>query len=176
MQVAQEISVKLSDAEYQVVVGNGLLDNVAELIKTMVGDDVNSICIISNPTVFKLYGSKVSHRLESVGYRVSAYLMKDGEQYKSIESVVKALDQLAKSKLRRTDVIISIGGGVVGDLGGFAAAVFRRGVPFVQIPTTLLAAVDSSVGGKVAVNFGGVKNIMGAFSQPRLVFCDLAVL
>ena len=135
--------------------------------------------IITNPEVGAHYFEIISGSLESAGFRrVARHDIPATEQGKNWDEFTKAcagmLGQFPDAG--SIPLVILLGGGVVGDLGGFAAAVFRRGVPFVQIPTTLLAAVDSSVGGKVAVNFGGVKNIMGAFSQPKLVFCDLSVL
>ncbi len=135
--------------------------------------------IITNTEVGAHYFELIRGSLESAGFRrVVRHDIPSTEQGKNWDEFTKAcagmLGQFPDAG--SIPLVILLGGGVVGDLGGFAAAVFRRGVPFVQIPTTLLAAVDSSVGGKVAVNFGGVKNIMGAFSQPKLVFCDLSVL
>lgn len=137
---------------------------------------VRHVAIISNQQVFNLFGKTVAGSLRGSGFAVSHWLMRDGERYKTIRSLEHALSFLSDSGLERTDVVIALGGGVVGDLAGFAAASYLRGVAFVQIPTTLLAQIDASVGGKTAVNLPSGKNLVGAFHQPHLVLIDVETL
>ncbi|MEI6872387.1 MAG: 3-dehydroquinate synthase, partial [Verrucomicrobiota bacterium] len=135
--------------------------------------------VLTNPQVAALYFSTVERSLAEVGFqRIVRYDIPATEEGKNWDVFSETCAALLRHfpDAGASPLVVLLGGGVVGDLGGFAAAVYRRGVPFVQVPTTLLAAVDSSVGGKVAVNFGGVKNIMGAFSQPRMALCDLETL
>jgi 3-dehydroquinate synthase len=134
------------------------------------------VALFSNKTVFSLYGPQVIESLSERGFSVSHWLMGDGERFKSIRTAQKALHFLNEINLDRNDGVIALGGGVVGDLAGFAAAVYLRGIPFIQIPTTLLAQVDSSVGGKTGVNMPGGKNLIGSFHQPRAVIIDLETL
>jgi 3-dehydroquinate synthase len=126
--------------------------------------------------VFKLFGNLVVSGLHGAGFEVSTWLMKDGEQHKSLRSLEQALMFLSRSGLERSDAVIALGGGVVGDLAGFAAASYLRGVAFIQLPTTLLAQIDASVGGKTGVNLPTGKNLVGAFHQPRLVLVDTDTL
>jgi 3-dehydroquinate synthase len=172
------IPVELGPRRYEVLVGSGLLSLLGETVRTEGLRQTNAF-VITNEQVGAHYFALVHDSLASAGFsRILRHDIPASEEGKNWEVFTKACAGLLESfpDTGATPLVFLLGGGVVGDLGGFAAAVFRRGVPFVQIPTTLLAAVDSSVGGKVAVNFGGVKNIMGAFSQPRLVVCDLATL
>jgi len=134
------------------------------------------IAILSNETVFPIYGEKLFDDLTSAGHRVDAFVIPDGEKYKSLEQTSRAYDFLAEFGLRRSGIIIALGGGVVGDLAGFVAATWMRGIDFLQIPTTLLAMVDSSVGGKTGVNHARAKNLIGAFHQPQRVLIDPRVL
>jgi 3-dehydroquinate synthase len=134
------------------------------------------MAIISNKRIFSLYGSAVVKSLRARGFTVITWLIGDGERFKSIETVERALRFLNDSRLERSDGVVALGGGVVGDVAGFAAGIYLRGVPFIQIPTTLLAQVDSSVGGKTGVNLDGGKNLVGTFHQPVAVISDIETL
>ena len=139
--------------------------------------DTPSRCmIISNVTVAPLYMEQVRNSLEQRGWQVSECILPDGERYKTIDSFSRIMDALMHARLSRNEPVIALGGGVVGDMTGFAAACYRRGIPFIQVPTTVLAQVDSSVGGKTAINHPHGKNMIGAFYQPRLVWIDPLVL
>jgi 3-dehydroquinate synthase len=161
-----------------VLVGSGLLRSLGELLRGEGLKQTNAF-VITNPQVGGIYFETLKAALQEGGFTaIVRHDIPQTEEGKNWDEFSRSCAALLEAfpDTGATPLVFLLGGGVVGDLGGFAAAVFRRGVPFVQIPTTLLAAVDSSVGGKVAVNFGGVKNIMGAFSQPRLVACDLDAL
>ncbi len=178
MSESRRIAVNLGLRSYPVVIGVGLLDRLGATLRAE-GLRQSGAFVITDPHVATHYFEKVRASLESAGFsRIVRHDITAGEAGKNWDEFTKTCGALlgAFPEAATAPLVLLLGGGVVGDLGGFAAAVFRRGVPFVQIPTTLLSAVDSSVGGKVAVNFGGVKNIMGAFSQPRLVLCDLDAL
>ena len=159
---------------YDIKIGSGLLSSIgAEAIKL---GKVQKLCIISESRVFPLYGEVVKTSLEQAGLSVVSFIFPAGEEQKNAATYLEALNFLAENKLTRTDLIVALGGGVVGDLAGFAAATFLRGIRFIQVPTTLLAAVDSSVGGKTAIDLPAGKNLAGAFCQPSLVLCDTEVL
>ena len=178
MSESRRIAVNLGPRSYPVVIGAGLLGGLGAMLRAE-GLRQTGAFVITDPHVAAHYFEKVRASLEDAGFsRIVRHDITAGEAGKNWDEFTNACGALlgAFPEAATAPLVLLLGGGVVGDLGGFAAAVFRRGVPFVQIPTTLLAAVDSSVGGKVAVNFGGVKNIMGAFSQPRLVVCDLDAL
>lgn len=157
---------------YDVVIGAGLLPQTAALLP----EDfrARSALLVSDSNVAPLYADRAAGALS--GLRVARQVVQAGERSKSIESYVNLLNVLARERLTRTDAVFALGGGVVGDLSGFAAATYLRGLPFVQLPTSLLAMVDSSVGGKTAVDLPTGKNLVGAFHQPRLVVCDLSLL
>lgn len=164
-------SVKVNaSVKYDVLIGEGLLNNCGKLVKEVISPC--KAAIISDDKVFPLYGERVKSSLEASGFGVSSFVFKNGEESKNLHTYAAALEFLAKEKLSRTDIIIALGGGVVGDLAGFLAATYLRGIRFVQIPTTILAACDSSVGGKTAVDLEAGKNLVGAFHQPSLVICD----
>ncbi len=165
-----------SACAYNIKIGRGLLQSSGKWASSCLGRHVRRILIVSNPTVFKLYGECVQSSIEAADLQVSTFLMKDGERFKNMRSVDACLAALSEGKMTRTDAIVALGGGVVGDLAGFAAAVHLRGVKFLQIPTTLLAMVDSSVGGKTGVNSAAGKNVVGAFHQPSGVMIDVEVL
>ncbi len=172
------VDVALGPRAYPVLVGSHCLEQIGTTLRANGLTHTNAF-VLTNPVVAPLYFPKLEHSLTEVGFqRVVRHEIPATEEGKNWEQFSATCAALLEHfpDAGTAPLVILLGGGVVGDLGGFAAAVYRRGVPFVQVPTTLLAAVDSSVGGKVAVNFGGVKNIMGAFSQPRLVLCDLATL
>ncbi len=155
---------------YEVLVGKALLPQSGALIAKKVTPC--TAAIITDDTVDILFGDTVQASLEQAGFRVFRIVFSHGEASKNLETLSVVLEQLAEHRLTRTDLIVALGGGVVGDLAGFAAAVYLRGVRFVQIPTTFLAAIDSSVGGKTAVDLKAGKNLAGVFWQPELVLCD----
>ena len=172
------ISVDLGPRSYPILLGSETLDQLGAAVREQGLTQTNAF-VITNAEVGAHYFERARGALNAAGFtRVVRHDIPASEEGKNWHEFTGACAALldAFPDTGASPLVFLLGGGVIGDLGGFAAAVFRRGVPFVQMPTTLLAAVDSSVGGKVAVNFGGVKNIMGAFSQPRLVFCDLALL
>ena len=160
--------------KYDVMIGNGLLDKSGELCKEAVG--LSRGVIITDSNVDKLYSDRLITSLSGAGYEVKKYVFEAGEQSKNSKTLIDILEFLAKSEITRSDCIFALGGGVVGDISGFAAAIYLRGIRFVQIPTTLLAAVDSSVGGKTGIDLEAGKNLAGAFHQPSLVICDPLLL
>ena len=160
--------------KYDIIIGKGLLAEAGKLCVETLGK--HAVAIVSDDTVDSLYGAALEKSLAEVGYSPIKFVIPHGEASKSMESLGKLLGFLADNHITRSDFLIALGGGVVGDLTGFAAAVYLRGIKFVQIPTTLLAAVDSSVGGKTAVNIPEGKNLVGAFHQPSLVICDYETL
>lgn len=159
---------------YEVLVGSGLLEQAGERIRRATG--CTAAALVTDDTVGALYGDRVQNALEQAGCRVVRFIFPHGEESKNMGTYAQLLGFLAESRLTRADAVVALGGGVVGDLAGFAAATFLRGVPLVQLPTTLLAAVDSSVGGKTAVDLPQGKNLAGAFHQPSLVLCDCDTL
>lgn len=159
---------------YNIYIGDDLLGTVGERIKNELG--VCSAAVITDDNVNDLYADKVIASLENAGFRTVKFVFPHGEDSKGIAVYSEILNFLAENHITRTDMLISLGGGIPGDMGGFAAATFLRGIKFVQIPTTLLSAVDSSVGGKTAVNLEAGKNLVGAFYQPDMVICDYTTL
>ena len=159
---------------YEVTIGRGLLDTVG---RQAAGQwKGRSAAVVSDSTVAPLYLNRVKDSLERAGFRVHSFVFPAGEEQKNGGTYLKLLEFLAARRLTRADGLIALGGGVVGDLAGFAAATFLRGIGFLQLPTTLLAAVDSSVGGKTAIDLTNGKNLAGAFYQPQAVLCDLDTL
>ena len=159
---------------YDIRIGAGLLPTLGAEVEKL--GKVQKVCIVSDGTVFPLYGKIVTESLENSGFEVFSYVFPSGEISKNGIVFLAVLDFLARHEMTRTDLIVALGGGVVGDLAGFAAACCLRGVRFVQVPTTLLAAVDSSVGGKTAIDLPAGKNLAGVFYQPSLVLCDTDTL
>ena|ERR1043166_4686176 len=170
------VRVPARSAKYDIRIGQGLLNTIGDDVRSVLGEQAQRIALISNDPVFKLFGKQTVTTLTAAGFEVSAWLMKDGEQHKSLRSLEQALTFFARSGMERSDAVLALGGGVVGDLAGFAAATYLRGLAFVQVPTTLLAQIDASVGGKTAVNLPTGKNTVGAFHQPRLVLIDTDTL
>jgi len=160
--------------KYDIIIENGALDKLCQYMSQF--GKVKCVCVVSDDKVFALYGEKCVKELEKCGFSVLTYVFENGEKSKNESVWFSLLNFLAEHKLTRTDMLVALGGGVVGDLCGFAAAVYLRGVKFVQIPTTLLAMVDSSVGGKTAIDIPAGKNLVGAFHQPSLVVCDPTAL
>ena len=155
---------------YDVLIGSGLLATLGTHAAAM--KKVKKVCIVSEANVWPLYGNQAKDGLQRAGLEVTEFIFPAGEQFKNAAVYLDLLYYLADHQITRTDLIVALGGGVVGDLAGFAAATYMRGIPFIQIPTTLLAMVDSSVGGKTAIDLPVGKNLVGAFYQPTLVLCD----
>lgn len=170
----QTVTVNLGERSYPIELGEGLLSRVGEIMKAR-GID-GRVGIVSNPPVAELYGDQVRESLENAGYDTATVLIPEGEAHKNTASLGLIYDALVEHRFDRSATLIALGGGVIGDVTGFAAATFLRGIGYVQIPTTLLAQVDASVGGKTAVNHEQGKNLIGAFHQPRLVVIDLDTL
>jgi 3-dehydroquinate synthase len=171
--VTQTLTVALGERSYPIHIGGGLLGQPGLIISHL---PQKKVAIITNSTVGPLYLARLQRGLEEHGIAVVALTLPDGEIHKDWETLNRIFDALLENRCERGTALIALGGGVVGDLAGFAAAVYQRGVPFVQIPTTLLAQVDSSVGGKTAVNHPLGKNMIGAFYQPRVVVSDTDTL
>ncbi len=163
-----------ASVKYDVIIGEGLLDSLGEHMARVIAPC--RVCIVTDDTVDSLYGKRAEAALAASGFDFVKFVIPHGEASKSTKSLVELVEFLAESRLTRSDILLALGGGVVGDLAGFAASVYLRGVRFVQVPTTLLAAVDSSVGGKTAVDLCAGKNLMGTFHQPSLVLCDCKTL
>ena len=161
---------------YTVEIGSGLLNVAGESARSVLGYAARKIALISNTKVFGLYGTQVEKSLKRAGFETAVWLMGDGERFKNLRSLEKALAFFSESKLTRSDAVVALGGGVVGDLTGFTAAVYLRGIPFLQVPTTLLSMIDSSVGGKTGVNSPFGKNLVGSFHRPAGVFIDVQTL
>jgi 3-dehydroquinate synthase len=167
--------VRLGARSYDIHIEPGCLDDFGGVAARLL-PDARRCLVVSNEVVAPLYLERVQRSLKQAGWTVSSHILPDGERYKNIETWSGILDALMQARLTRQEPVIALGGGVVGDMAGFAAACYRRGVPLIQVPTTLLAQVDSSVGGKTAVNHPLGKNMIGVFYQPRLVWIDPEVL
>ncbi|MBK8811574.1 MAG: 3-dehydroquinate synthase [Acidobacteria bacterium] len=161
---------------YLISVGEGLLDSVGDWARESLGNNPRKLMIVSNRRVYRLYGEQTAESLRSSGFEVCVWLMKDGERYKSLQSTENLLRALGAAGFTRSDSLLALGGGVVGDLAGFASAIYLRGIRFLQVPTTLLAMIDSSVGGKTGVNTEFGKNLIGAFHHPSAVLADVSTL
>lgn len=173
MPLNHTLTVDLGDRSYPIYIGTGLLDQSRLITDHIRG---NSAIIVSNTTVAPLYLQAVQGSLQASGIRYDSVILEDGEQYKTIDSVMTIIENLLSQRYDRRSTIIALGGGVVGDIAGFAASIYQRGVNFIQIPTTLLSQVDSSVGGKTGVNHPLGKNMIGAFYQPQCVIADTRTL
>jgi 3-dehydroquinate synthase len=170
----EKIRVELAERSYDIIIGSTILDKLGENLKAL--NLSPNIAIVSNPTVFSLYGERVSESVKKTGFNVVTVTVPDGEEYKDLLRVQYIYDELLRNKLDRYSALIALGGGVIGDMTGFAASTYMRGISYVQVPTTLLAQVDSSVGGKTGVNHSLGKNMIGTFWQPGLVWIDVATL
>ncbi len=169
----QPLSVSLGERSYPIHIGAGLLGDERLYARHVAS---RNVAVVTNSVVAPLYLEVVQGAIERAGGRVVPILIDDGEQAKAWATLDRVIDAMLAARCGRDSVVVALGGGVVGDLAGFAAAVYQRGVPFLQIPTTLLAQVDSSVGGKTAINHVRGKNMVGAFHQPLAVIADVAVL
>ncbi|WP_203473796.1 3-dehydroquinate synthase [Dissulfurispira thermophila] len=169
----QTVRVELGERSYDIVIDSEILSNIGERIKVF---GFSKVAVVSNPTVFDLYGDIVIDSIKNAGFEVFNVIIPDGEEYKNFNQTYQILTELLKNKLDRYSGLIALGGGVIGDITGFVASIYMRGIHFIQIPTTLLSQVDSSVGGKTGVNHELGKNMIGTFYQPRLVWIDIDTL
>ncbi|MBC7929995.1 MAG: 3-dehydroquinate synthase [Rubrivivax sp.] len=173
----KRVVVRLKEGRgYPIEIGGGGLTRLGEVARASLAPEARRVALVSNRRVFGLYGSRAAASLRVAGFNVSHWLMRDGERFKTLRTAESCLRFLSEMKLERSDAVVALGGGVVGDLAGLAAALYMRGVAFVQAPTTLLAQIDSSVGGKTGVNTREGKNLIGAFHQPRAVMVDTDTL
>lgn len=170
----KKVKVALGSKSYEIHIAAGLLARVGASLKEI--GFGGKVVIITNPTLKRLYGDLLAQSLDQDGFRAATLEVPEGEEQKSLETAGRLYGELSHRYAERTTPILALGGGVIGDLAGFVAATYMRGVPLIHIPTTLLAQVDSSIGGKVAVNHGHLKNMVGAFYQPRRVISDIATL
>lgn len=170
----ETVTVDLAERSYPIVIGSGVLDEIGPRLAALLGTGI--VAVVTNSTVGQLYLERVEASLRHAGHRVAVVEIPDGEEHKNLSWLAFIYDRLVAAHLERGSPLVALGGGVIGDLTGFAAATFLRGVPFVQAPTTLLAQVDSSVGGKTGINHPAGKNLIGAFYQPRLVLIDVTTL
>jgi 3-dehydroquinate synthase len=170
------IALNGSKRTSKISIGPGSRHDLAQLISCLTQLNPRRVLIISNKRVFRLYGADVVASLKQSNFQIFEWLMSEGERFKSFRSLEQAVAFLGTNGFERNDLVVALGGGVVGDLAGFAAAVYLRGVPFIQMPTTLLAQIDSSVGGKTGINLPVGKNMVGAFYQPPFVLIDTETL
>src|SRR5688572_3098717 len=168
-----EISLKQEARRSEINISGGIRRKLGQLIPLKA---LRRVAIISNQRVFDLYGREVVRSLKAAGFKPLEWLMPEGERYKSFRILEKAVTFLSENRLERDDLVMALGGGVVGDLAGFSAAIYLRGLPLAQVPTTLLSQIDSSVGGKTGINLPTGKNLVGAFHQPSSVFIDTETL
>ena len=168
------LSVNLAENSYDIVIERGILDSLGQRCRAV--GLKGKAAVISNPTVAALYGAVVQESLAAAGFSAAYIEIPDGEEYKNCTTLNQLYDDLLLAGVDRSSFVVALGGGVVGDVAGFAAATWMRGIPFVQVPTTLLAQVDSSVGGKTGIDHPKGKNLIGAFYQPRLVLVDVDTL
>jgi len=168
------LRVNLGDRSYPIHIGTGLIARAGELMGQ--SGIAGKVGIVTNPVVAGLYLGAVEESLRRAGFQVTTVLIPNGEEHKNLDSLASIYDRFIAARFERGSSLVALGGGVVGDLAGFAAATFLRGIPYVQIPTTLLAQVDSSVGGKTGINHPRGKNLIGAFYQPKVVIIDLDAL
>jgi 3-dehydroquinate synthase len=171
-----ELALNEEARRSEINVGRGIRLNLAQLISAALARNPRRIAIISNERVWQLYGREIVRKLKPSGFRVFEWLMPEGERYKSFRVLENAVRFLNDNQFERDDLVVALGGGVVGDLAGFAAAIYLRGLPLAQMPTTLLSQIDSSVGGKTAINLPSGKNLVGAFHQPVCVVIDTETL
>ena len=171
-----EISINQQARKSEINIGRGIRQDLGQLLSSVLPQPPRQVGIISNKRVFALYGREVVRSLKRAGVKTFDWLMPEGERYKSFPILERAVGFLSENRFERNDLVLALGGGVVGDLAGFAAAIYLRGIPVVQVPTTLLAQIDSSVGGKTGINLRVGKNLVGAFYQPAAVFVDTDTL
>ncbi|MGI9166354.1 MAG: 3-dehydroquinate synthase [Pyrinomonadaceae bacterium] len=174
----QRLHVRLArrQQQYEIKIGRKTLQEIGHHMRQSVGTLARRVAVISNRKVFDLYGAPVVESLRANDFLVATWFMGDGERFKSLRTAEQALLFLSQTGLERTDAVLALGGGVVGDMAGFAAASYLRGIAFIQLPTTLIAQIDSSVGGKTGINLPQGKNLIGAFHQPSAVIIDTETL
>jgi 3-dehydroquinate synthase len=170
-----QIEVNIRNSPYTIFIADRLKSEIGPLIRDRLSHQ-GDVAVVTNPTVGALYAEPVLESLKSAGYAAALAEVPDGEQHKRLDTVAALYNRFLEAGLDRKGLVVALGGGVVGDMAGFAAATYLRGVPFVQMPTTLLAMVDASVGGKTGVDLDAGKNLVGAFYQPRMVVIDPTVL
>ncbi len=170
----ETLRVELGARSYPILIGSSILSELGRYLTSF--SLASRIFVATNTTVGKIYGKEAADALTKAGFQVLYCELPDGEEYKSLDSASQLYTRALEGGIERQSAVVALGGGVIGDLAGFVAATYMRGVPLIQVPTTLLAQVDSSVGGKVAVNHPKGKNIIGCFYQPRLTFIDVATL
>ncbi len=168
------IRVNLPQESYDIAIASQGLDQLGQLIANL--NLGKKVLLVSNPAIFRQYGERAIASLQSAGFEVNSCTIPAGERYKTLTSIEKLYDAALENRLERSSTMVGLGGGVIGDMTGFAAATWLRGINFVQVPTTLLAMVDAAIGGKTGVNHPQGKNLIGAFHQPRLVLIDPQVL
>src|SRR6266436_264855 len=171
-----QVRLPARQRKYEIKIDGGLLSELGPEARAVLGSSSQRAALISNQIVFEHYGQRAAQSLKAANFKTTLWLMPEGERHKSLRSLAQALKFLTESGLERGDVVVALGGGVVGDLAGFAAATYLRGIPFVQVPTTLLAQIDPSVGGKTGVNLPAGKNLVGSFHQPVAVVIDTGTL
>ncbi len=165
------ITVGLDKDGYEIVISRKIICEIGNITSGL--HKTKKCCIVSQNNIFKYYGLDLYKSLKRAGYQVFLFLLPDGEKAKSLDKCSSLYSYLLEKNFDRDSLLIALGGGVVGDLTGFVAATYMRGIPYIQVPTTLLSSIDSSVGGKTGINFDGVKNIVGSFYQPKLVVVDI---
>ncbi|MFB2934723.1 3-dehydroquinate synthase [Aerosakkonemataceae cyanobacterium BLCC-F154] len=173
------IDVNLPQNRYEIAIAPGSLDNLGNWMNGKESKPLHlgeKVLVVSNPAIFKRYGERTIASLTNAGFEVFSVNLAAGEQYKTLNSIQKIYNAALENRLERSSTIVALGGGVIGDMAGFAAATWLRGINFVQVPTSLLAMVDASIGGKTGVNHPKGKNLIGAFYQPKLVLIDPQVL
>jgi 3-dehydroquinate synthase len=169
----ERFSMEFDSTDCEVVSGSHLIEDLYKYMGAFYSE--GKVLVVSNPTIYELWGSKLQAALD--GHYTSDWcLIPDGEEYKNIDSLTKIYDKAVQMELTRDSLIIGFGGGVIGDMAGFAAATYMRGIPYIQIPTTLLSQADSSIGGKTAINHKEGKNLIGSFYQPKMVIADTSIL
>jgi len=172
----QKVQVRLGSRSYEILISSNLINDLGECARETLGGKAQRAIVVSNPTIESKLGERPYESLTRARFEVHRFSIGDGERFKSLKSAESLLTFLIERRIERSDIIVALGGGVVGDLAGFVAATYLRGVRLIQVPTTLLAQIDSSVGGKTAVNHRLGKNLIGAFHQPSLVMIDPQVL
>ena len=171
---SRRVTVSLPNRSYEVFIGAGILEQIGQLFREA---GLNRpVAIVTDERVKRLYGDKLINSLASAGFSISLHIVSGGEAAKSFATAEEVCESLARSGVDRSSLIIALGGGVIGDLAGFVASIFGRGIPYVQVPTTVMAQVDSSVGGKTAINLTAGKNLVGSFHQPAFVVVDTDTL
>jgi len=171
---SRRVTVSLPNRSYDVVIGAGILEQVGELLR-QIGLN-RPVAVVTDERVERIYGDKLTGALAASGFSTSLHIVSGGEPAKSFATAEEVCESLARAGVDRSSQILALGGGVIGDLAGFVASIFARGVPYVQVPTTVMAQVDSSVGGKTAINLTAGKNLVGSFHQPALVVVDADTL